>query len=793
MLLQTSLSQTWPDYQRRYNFLPAAASTYMDGLVGFVQPANLNLIHRFEARYYWSANVEQASFSREWGLFTGIKGLGFGLYDRKMPDGNRSREYRISSGVGTPELSLGAGYGWSSGELLSDGYDRLLTTGLIGRPSRYFSIGLLGNWSLKNTSKEGVLDIGIRPLGNNRLTLFGDAALQKPQTISDASWSTGAIVTLLEGVALNARYFNGGAFTAGIMLSLGKSGVSGQLHYNNDSKRQFNNYMVRVGAQQPSFLPPLLEKDRRYFRKSLTGTVTYHKYVLFDDASHPLLQILQDIRAAAEDPRVSVIALSLSSTRMYPENAWEIRETLQKARKEGKKVVIFIDKAGMTTYHLASVANKIMLDPQGYLQLPGYLLGNTYFKGTLEKLGLGFDAWRFYKYKSAVEILSRKDMSEAEREQSQAYINDWYDLTQSDVSESRGFSRDKFNTLIDTMVFFTAEQALQYGLVDTLARWSAVNKIVEKMNRRKSWKINSDDLFANSLPTPYWGPKAKIAVIYAIGICAMDEGIRAHWLEKVFHKVSKDRSIKAVVFRVDSPGGDGMASDVVAQALKQCKQKKPVIVSQGQVAGSGGYWLSMYGTRILAAPNTITGSIGVIGGWIYNRGLTEKLGLTSDYVKRGAHADLGFGVGFAGLRLPARDLTSEEHKRVEEIFMIYYDDFVNRVARSRDMPVSRVESIAQGRYYSGWAGVQNGLVDSIGNLTDAIEKARIQAGLRPDEEIEIVQYPEYNGLINPEGLFRKAETPLDEASVYQYLKMFSRQPMTPLPMLLPGSYPQEQQ
>ncbi len=388
MLNQSAPSQTWTDYHLRYNFLPTPASTYMDGLVGFVQPANLNLIHRFETRFYWNNEAQEASLSGEWGLFTGVKGLGFGVYNRKMPKGNQSREYHLASGFGTQELSLGIGYGWTSGEPISAGYKKLLTTGLITRPSRYLSIGLLGNWSLENRNKEGIIDIGIRPLGTDRVTIFGDGVLQKPQEIQDASWSTGAIVTMLEGVAVSARYFNGGAFTVGILLNLGKTGASGLFHYNDDQNRQFNSYMVRAGASQPSFLPQLIQKDRRYFRKSLTGTVTYHKYILFDDASHPLLQTLQGIRAAAADPRVSIIALSLSSARILPENAWEIRETLKKARKKGKKVVIFIDRAHMTTYHLASVADKIMLDPEGYIQLPGYLLGNTYFNPSSTVIGI---------------------------------------------------------------------------------------------------------------------------------------------------------------------------------------------------------------------------------------------------------------------------------------------------------------------------------------------------------------------------------------------------------------------
>jgi len=524
---------------------------------------------------------------------------------------------------------------------------------------------------------------------------------------------------------------------------------------------------------------------------NLKGRVDYHKYVLFDRDTHRLFDILNDIRAAVEDERIRALALNLSAMHVRPEHAWEIREELKKARQAGKKVIVFIDNAGMTAYHLASVADKIVMDPEGTIMLEGYVLGLTYLKGTLEKLGLGFDEWRFFKYKSAAETLSRDKMSEADREQRQDYVDDWYELVRAEVCEGRRFTPEKFDRLIDEEVFFLPDMALNAGLVDTLARWSAIGKVIKNLTSQSLRGLATKNLMANVLPPQEWGERPKIAVIYGLGVCAMDEGIKARWLERVFLKVAETPSIKAVVFRVDSPGGDGMASDLVAEALKKCRAKKPVIISQGQVAGSGGYWISMYGDTIVAGPNTVTGSIGVIGGWLYDKGLSGKLGMTADHVKRGAHAELGFGISlpFIGAQIPARNLTAEERAKVETLFMKFYDGFVQKVAKGRNMPVEEVRKIAEGHFYSGTDGKAIGLVDEIGGLLTALAIAQHRAGLKPDQKIKIVEIPLNKGLFNFSPKISPLTTNLENDPVLQYVKMFSERRGQPLPMLLPGTYP----
>jgi len=603
----------------RNSFLMAPASVYQEGLVGFVNPANLHFISRMETRLYWNTAGSSNGSVNDAGFFTGIKGLGFGLI-RQNFGGRKFTDYRISTGFGSDDFALGIGYGWSSHGI----WEKRITPGAIIRPGKYLSLGLIGNFSVESNARAGLAEIGFRPFGTPAITLFTDAFLQKETRVSDMLWSAGLIAEVLPGVHLIGRYFNDSSIQVGFSLNLGRFGASAQVHYGSNKKRQYNTYMIRAGDWRRTPFLEMIKKGNRFLPMSLKGRVKYLRYALFDKSTLRFMDVLENIRRATKDPRVNTIALNLSGLLIRPEHAWEIREELKMAQKAGKQVVAFIDNAGMTGYHLASVADKIVMDPEGSLLLPGFTLGNTYFKGTLQKLGLGFDEWRFFKYKSAAEVLSRDKMSDPDRQQRQAFVDDWYELVRSDVCQSRGMRPEEFDHLVDDEVFFLPEKALEMGLVDTLARWSAKEDVLTHFAGRKLQSISSKNLLNDLILSDQWGQKPQIAVVYGLGECALDRGIRARWLEKVFLKLAKNSAIKAVVFRVDSPGGDGMASDMVAEALKKCKEKKPVIISQGQVAGSGGYWISMYGNQIVAGPNTITGSIGVIGGWIYDKGFSKK-------------------------------------------------------------------------------------------------------------------------------------------------------------------------
>ncbi len=267
----------------------------------------------------------------------------------------------------------------------------------------------------------------------------------------------------------------------------------------------------------------------------------------------------------------------------------------------------------------------------------------------------------------------------------------------------------------------------------------------------------------------------------------MDEGITARKLVKDVEAAVDDSRVKAIVLRVDSPGGDAVASDYIAEAMKKAKGKKPIIVSQGFVAGSGGYWLSMYADTIVAAPGTITGSIGVTGGWIYNKGLKETLGMSTDFVKTGEHADLGFGfrLPYIGLGIPDRNLTTEEQERVKSAIKTVYKEFVDKVALGRKKKFDDIEPFAQGRVWSGLDGKQNGLVDVLGGLETAINIAKERAGIPKNQDVTIVEMPKM-GLINFRRFMLKilnVETATTTDPTIELLKFRLQHNGEPMPML----------
>jgi len=786
--------QAITDYYYQNDFLMASSGAFYDGLAGFDNPANLSFLKAGELRFNWSTEGTKAGTFQDWGLFMAMPNVGFGMVRRDTWLG-KATDYRISLGFGGDKVAVGAAYGWSTHTIDALAAEEIFKSSIIVRPWRYLSVGLMGDFSFESDARQGVAEIGLRPLGDSRLTLFGDIAMKNKTEFDDAPWSAGAVVECARGINLTGRYFENETFTVGLLINFGHGSIAQQMHYDEDQEYAYNTYSVRVGGARPSIFPSLIDKDRRYLKIYPKGQVSYLGYLFSGEKDNRFLEILENIKAAGDDPRIAVIALNLSDISIAPEHAWEIREALKEAKSKGKQVVTFIETADLRQYYLASVGDMVVMDPNGMIMMTGISMGKTYFKGTLEKLGLGFDEWRFYKYKSAAEVFSREDMSDADQEQYQAFVDDMYEFLRQDISQSRGMKTDKFDLLIDEQALFLPSVAIESGLVDTTGRWTDVDKIVKKLENKKLYAISGEELYANALPPKYWGGDPQIALVYGLGECALETGIKARWLEKQFKNLAKDNSVKAVVFRVDSPGGDALASDIVAEALKECAAKKPVIVSQGQVAGSGGYWISMYGDKIIAGPTTITGSIGVIGGWLWDKGLSDKLGLTSDFVTRGKHADIGTGVRLPilGMTVPSRNLDEDERAKVESMIREFYDDFVGKVAAGRKMSVDEVKEIAEGHFYSGVDGKEIGLVDELGGVMMAIEIAKEQARIAKDQRVELKEIPHYLGLFafeNPYSSMIGIKTGIDtEDPAIQYIKMLNDSPLKAMPMLQPGTYP----
>ncbi len=726
------------------DFLYASPGTYRYGLLGYINPANLAVAEQPELMFSW---VEDAD---KYGLFTALPKIGFGvIYDRE--DGYSVKDFRVSAGFGDRKLSIGFGYGWSLGDTEYFARDSVYTLGLLFRPVSSLSLGISSSFT-GSGDREAVFDIGLRPFNDERFTLFGDFMVNRIDDISDDRWSAGIAYEPVKGMKITGRYMSDEQFTLGMVLSFGKAGIGAIGNFNEDSDHTHNAYSLRLGGRDKCLLEGVKHRES-YLSMELLGEISYRKFAILDDR-RTLWEILSTLEKAKLDDNIAGIAINMSGMSANSEMIWEIRYKLEEFRNSGKYVVIYIDNASISTYHLASVADRIVMDPMGRIVLEGYSAGRTFYRGLLEKLGLGFDEWRFFSYKSAAESFSRDSMSECDKEQRQRMIDLFYETAREDIAKSRGISQQDFDNMVDNTRIFDSKKAMEYGLADIVGRFDRIRDIIGKEFGKKPALLDDKSYYDSREIDHAWGEKPVLAVVYALGGTDMDSGIKARELQKTIRKLKDDSRVKAIVMRVDSPGGDGLASDLVAEATKECKGIKPFIISQGQVAASGGYWISMNGDVIVTAPFTITGSIGVIGGWLYNKDFKDKTGFSYDIVKRGSSSDLGKGIviPLLEIEIPDRNLTEEEYRLMEENIRAFYDTFVSLVSEARKRPYEEIEKIAQGRIWIGADALEKGLVDEIGGLEKAIDIALEKADLTR-EDVRIVEYPKM-GLVNLSDLIK---------------------------------------
>jgi protease-4 len=738
-------------YYELNDFLQASPGAFKYGLYGFSNPAATTYLNGSDILFTYSQRNEFLNkWDNRWGLFIANPQETF--FTSKMPssglgvmrdaDSTKSvYDVRYSWGFGNKKFNFGYGIGLSFGDVSHFNRAGLVYFGGIYRPFRQLSVGLQRTFAFQGDG-ETVAEIAIRPIGSYPLAFYADVAMfDDIKKINDANWSAGISWEVIDGFRLNSRYFKDKSLAVGIDISLGNFGITSQSHFNNEQKFGYNSYSIRVGALDRTYIDNV-EPGNNYMSLDLKGQINYLGFLWFDN-SNKLLDLLEKIDAATKDNSIKGLVINTSGMAANMELKWEIREKLREFKESGKTIVMFADRLGISDYHFVSIADRIVLDQIGGISLEGFALGRSYHKKLLEKAGIGFQELRFFKYKSAYENFERDDMSEADREQRQKLVDDWYEITRKEICDSRGFSEDEFDKLVDENFLYTAPDAIAKKLVDTLGRWSDAKDILKNMDKKA--RIKTSVLVFKQNP-PYddkWGePARSIAVVYALGACAMDEGIKARSLSAYLKKLAQS-NVGAIVLRVDSPGGDGMASDLVAEVIREFKGKKPIIISQGAVAASGGYWLSMDADTIVAAPMTITGSIGVIAGWFYNDGLADSLGIKTEVVKRGKYADLGypFTLPLIPIGLPNRNLTENERQQFENYIRGHYKDFVTMVSNGRGMSYDSVHDVAQGRVWTGLTGKKIGLVDEIGGLDLAIKIAKEKAGYSVNDEVKIFQYP----------------------------------------------------
>ena len=464
---------------------------------------------------------------------------------------------------------------------------------------------------------------------------------------------------------------------------------------------------------------------------------------LFSDDSNTygLDDILSSIKKAKENENIKGIYLQASMLGTSYASRQEIRNALLDFKESGKFIIAYGDSYTQGLYYLSSVADKVLLNPKGMIEWRGIASAPLFYKDLLQKLGIEMQIFKVGTYKSAVEPFTSTEMSPANREQVTAFIHSIWGQVTEGVSASRSLPVDSLNAYADRMLmFYPAEESVQCGLADTLIYRNDVR------NYLKQWvDLKEDDrlpvLGLNDMINVKKNmPKDKsgniVAVYYASGeitdysgSSASEEGIVGTKVIRDLRKLKDNDDVKAVVLRVNSPGGSAFASEQIWHAVKELKTKKPVIVSMGDYAASGGYYISCVADTIVAEPTTLTGSIGIFGMIPNAKELSEKIGLTYDVVKTNKFADFGNIM---------RPFNEDEKTLMQMMITQGYDTFVSRCAEGRNITKEAIEKVAEGRVWTGEAAKKLGLVDELGGIDTALEIAVKKAGI---EGYTVVSYP----------------------------------------------------
>ncbi|WP_205502004.1 signal peptide peptidase SppA [Rufibacter psychrotolerans] len=451
---------------------------------------------------------------------------------------------------------------------------------------------------------------------------------------------------------------------------------------------------------------------------------------VFGEQGIGLDEIKASIRKAKADDNIKGIFLNLDLLQAGMASVEEIRNALLDFKKSKKFVVAYSEFSTEKAYYLASVADRFYLNPQGTLEFNGLSSEVMFFKGTLEKLDLQPYIFKVGEYKSAVEPFILDKMSEPSREQTQSFLNSLNDFMLQNIAKARQKEVAYLKNVSDSMLVHNAQDALRLGMVTHLGYYDEATDFMKSKTGVKKDKelklVNLGTYRKAADPEKKEGSSSnKIAVIYATGDIVTGKGsnetIGGQGMSEAIRKARLDKNVKAVVLRINSPGGSSLASDIIWREVMLTKKVKPIIASMSDVAASGGYYIAMACDTIVAHPNTITGSIGVFGMMVNSENfLRNKLGITTDRVKTGKFSDIPS---------VTRAMTPYEKMHIQREVERIYEDFTTKAAKSRNMPVAELKKVASGRVWSGIEAKQRGLVDVLGGLEEAIAIAAKKAKL----------------------------------------------------------------
>jgi protease IV len=451
-------------------------------------------------------------------------------------------------------------------------------------------------------------------------------------------------------------------------------------------------------------------------------------------------ELWHGLQKAGSDSRIKGVLLIADRVDAGWAKLQQIRSDLLAFKKSGKPLVAFLRSAGTREYYLASAADKIFISPEDFLDMKGLRAELSYYKKTLDKLGVQVEIEHIGKYKDAGDMFTETSMSPETRQVLDTVLDSVYSHLIETIAIGRKRTPGEIRAILDEGPF-TAKQAQAKGLVDALRFEDQVyGDLKSQLKQSEITKLGHRD-YVRAIAGSDRDVRKRIAwivgegaIVRGSGEDAMgsDEGFSSGAYISMLRKVANDRDINGVILRIDSPGGDAFASDEILREVMLLRQKKPLVISMSDAAASGGYYVSMTGDPILAYQNTITGSIGVLYGKVNLRGLYDKLGVQKEMLTRGRNAAMDTSYG---------PMTPEARAKLRSMLEEFYRSFVSKAAESRHKKYEELESLAQGRVWLGWQAREQGLIDEIGGIDRAVELIRKKANISPGDKVRLVPYP----------------------------------------------------
>ena len=735
--------EVFPRDQMLFPFSPAAMADGPGGLR--LNPAAISTDPEFALNYYRS--YSDSSFKGDNALYTSLRGIGFAvewLGSGASPDG---KSYTLGFGTsGQKSFSVGSAYQWRSSDDPVQNKSHFWSHGFMWRPNDVLSLaGVVQNYDRMRvptgkSDAEFVYSAAVRML-KGRLLIGGDWYQTTSQRLKDGTYRLATSFEATNGLTLYGDLDENENYFLGVKFSMSSWFLGNHSAF--DSERSYSGGVGYVGVHKTR-RKPVVSFMREFASIEITGDIPDRRPArnFFGPSAPTTFDYLSALEKVRIDPEVRALVVRINSPNLGWARREELRRAIARVRQAGKPTLAYVD--GMVSngeYYLASATDRIVCSPVSTLNVVGLRSEVTFAKRLLNKLGIVADLEHVGNYKNASDLLTRTEMSTEHREAVTSLLEDLDHHWVRELVEGRDVTTEDVRTWIDHGPYVSVD-ALNAGLIDTIAYPDEMDGIVRSMSGPFWRHVGMSELSGRTYARHGWSDPAQVAVIFAEG--GIEEGadrselfggdvMGSATISRAIRIARTDHRVKALVLRVNSGGGSIFASDEIWREVERTAGKKPIIVSFGDIAASGGYYIACAADSIFAMPNTITGSIGVISGKLDLSGLYDKIGIDKEAITRGRYANFHGSDGA---------FTDDERGVIRSQMMRAYDHFVELVAEGRALSTDSVYAIAQGRVWSGTAAHERGLVDRYADLHECITIAARMAGVETGDDVDVVILPE---------------------------------------------------